>query len=280
MGTRAALLTGPISFVLLAGCVSSSSLPAERSPAEQPSGDAATLMRVADRMHAEGANDTALSVYRQAANADASRPEPLIGQGQSLQALGNYGAAAEAYSAALRLAPENGRALRGLAIALIHNGQPQLALGPIDKLKAKAPGDARNYALAGVAYDLAGDHAAAQAQYRAGLSKAPADAGQATNLALSLALSNNFAAAVALLKPLVERPDATARLRQNLALIYGLAGDRDNAARVARFDLDDAAVRSNLGYYQQLRDMAPDARTRALLIGAPHAPASGSLAAS
>jgi Flp pilus assembly protein TadD len=52
---------------------------------------------------------------------------------------------------------------------------------------------------------------------------------------------------------LAREPGATTRHRQNLALAYGLAGDPERAAQVARRDLDEATVRQNLKMYATLR---------------------------
>ena len=60
-------------------------------------------------------------------------------------------------------------------------------------------------------------------------------------------------------------PAASAQDRQSLALIYGLAGDAAEAARIGRIDLDQASVEHNLAYYQILRELPPDALSRAIL---------------
>ena len=60
-------------------------------------------------------------------------------------------------------------------------------------------------------------------------------------------------------------PRGSAQERQTLALIYGLRGNVVEAARVSRIDLDDASVEHNLAYYATLRELSPEARTRALL---------------
>jgi Flp pilus assembly protein TadD len=257
------------------GACATSSETVERAPAQLDAADAPSRLRVADRMRAEGAYESALNVYRQAAVALPNQSAPRIGEGDVLTALGDYGQATEAYNAALRLEPKSAAALRGLAVALMRNGQPRLAHEPIGRLQQIAATDPRTYSLAGVAWDLEGDHAAAQAQYRLGLAQVPTDPGLSINLALSLALSGDFTRAEALLEAPVQRPEATMALRQNLALVYGLAGDRANATKIGRLDLNAAAVDNNLDYYETLRSMAPDVRARALLI-AP-APGSGSV---
>src|SRR6266567_9352114 len=95
----------------LTGACASIADDARRAPSD--AAEAATLIRVADRMRAEGAIEPALSIYRKAGAAAPSLPEPQVGEGEALLALGSYGQAAEAFSAALRQAPRNPTALRG-----------------------------------------------------------------------------------------------------------------------------------------------------------------------
>jgi Flp pilus assembly protein TadD len=80
-----------------------------------------------------------------------------------------------------------------------------------------------------------------------------------------MALSGNFNGAIAVLRPAAAGPNATPRTRQNLALALGLAGRTEEAEEIARMDLDEQSVRSNLAYYAVLRGMSPKERTEALL---------------
>jgi len=89
------------------------------------------------------------------------------------------------------------------------------------------------------------------------------------NLALSLALSGEYPDAVAVLQPLAMAATSSPQERQTLALIYGLRGNLAEAARLGRIDLDDSAVQRNLAYYQTLRELSPEARSRAILSGSP-----------
>jgi hypothetical protein len=60
-------------------------------------------------------------------------------------------------------------------------------------------------------------------------------------------------------------PEADSKQRQNLALVFGLAGELDQAAAIARIDLGEDAVRSNLAYYETLKAMPPVLRVRAIM---------------
>ena len=68
-----------------------------------------------------------------------------------------------------------------------------------------------------------------------------------------------------MLQPIAMAPAASAQERQTLALIYGLEGSAAEAARLGRIDLDEASVEHNLAYYKTLRELSPEARSRAIL---------------
>jgi Flp pilus assembly protein TadD len=216
------------------------------------------ILRVAQATERGGDIRSAIGLYRRAHSMDPQRYEPVIGLADALARVGAADEAAEAYRVALSLRPRDVTALRGLGNQLLALGQPAQAILQFESALDQGA-DGRLYNSLGVAHDVQGDHAAAQAFYRAGLDVDPVSAPLRGNLALSLILSSRYDEAVEILKPMALGTAATPRLRQNLALAYGLAGDMDNAARIARVDLDEAAVRHNLGYYATLRAL-PDRR--------------------
>jgi Flp pilus assembly protein TadD len=152
-----------------------------------------------------------------------------------------------------------------LVKAFLKTGKPELALAPLSKALEESPDDPKLLLLLGVTRDLAGQHWEAQAFYRNGLARAPGDPALTLDLALSLALSGDYPNAAAVLQPVAIAPTASPQERQTLALIYGLRGNVVEAARLSRIDLDDDAVARNLSYYETLRELAPEARSRAIL---------------
>ncbi|MCH8038427.1 MAG: hypothetical protein IIC53_15070, partial [Proteobacteria bacterium] len=78
-------------------------------------------------------------------------------------------------------------------------------------------------------------------------------------------LTGDFDEATRILREIAADPLATVRNRQNLALVYGLAGQPAKAAKIARMDLDEAAVRNNLAYYETLRALSGHAKATAVL---------------
>lgn len=231
-----------------------------------------SLMRIATAARNAGDLASALGVYRRAAQVDPLQPAPLAAAGDLLLQMGSVNEAIVSYNNALLRDPQYLPALLGLAKADLKTGKPELAMEPISKAYALSPGDPKVLLLLGVTKDLAGEHLEAQTWYRTGLGVAPGDPALATDLSLSLALSGDYSNAIAVLQPVALAPSASAPERQTLALIYGLRGNVAEAERISRIDLDEAAIAHNLAYYATLRELSPEARTRALLSAGGAAP--------
>src|SRR5205823_789319 len=151
-----------------------------------------------------------------------------------------------------------------LAQGYLKPGRPALAGAQLEVAFQDTPDDPKQMQLLGVADDFIGQHREAQAHYRRGLELKPGDPALALDLALSLALTENYEEAIATLVPIAKAPTSGPRERQTLALIYGLKGDRAQAAQLGRRDLNAASVDHNLAYYDTLRRLAPEARSRAI----------------
>ena len=224
-----------------------------------------SLMRIGTAARGGGDLVNALGVYRRAAEVDPLNPAPLVAAGDVLLEMGSVNEAIVNYNNALFRDQQYQPALVGLAKAYLKTGKPALALDPLGKAYALTPDDPKVLLLFGVAKDVSGEHSEAQAWYRRGLAAAPSDPALTADLALSLTLSGDYAAAIATLQPLALAPGGSPQERQTLALIFGLKGNLAEAARLNRIDLDDASVEHNLAYYATLRELSPEARSRALL---------------
>ncbi len=235
---------------LVSGCATSSGGDPTKTGAAPIRG--AALMNVAERTSQSGDDATAVSLFREAHNQNPRDPAPLIGMGAALSRLGAYEQAAEAYRQAIDLPGSEAEARRGLGNALVALDRPALA---IEQLLASIglKKDARTYNGLGVAYDMQGEHAHAQAMYRAGLALKPGNLALENNLGLSLAASHDYREAIDVLSKAAGSTEAGPRERNNLALAYGLVGDMTSAARIARRDMDAAAVEKNLAMYAALR---------------------------
>ncbi len=222
------------------------------------------LMHIGATARGAGDLDTAVSLYRRAAELNLAAAAPFTAAGDTLVEMGQINEAIVAYKAALAREPRDPAALRGLARAYLRTGKPELALEPLGVAREQAPADPKLLQLIGVTDDFAGRHAAAQASYRRGLEFLPGNRGLSVNLALSLALSGQYGEAVAVLSPIALGPGGTPGERQTLALIYALQGDNRAAERIARLDLDPQSATRQLAYFDTLRALSPEARGRAI----------------
>lgn len=266
-GAAASVLLG-VGIFALAGCEDFRSLDFDlfdvggRGGAGPVSYD--TLMRVAAATHAGGDLASSVTIYRRAAVLEPHAAAPFVALGNTLVEMGEMNEAILAYKSALERVENEPEALRGLAKAYLKTGRPELAGAPLAAAYQATPNDPKLLLLIGVADDFVGQHKEAQARYRRGLELLPRDPALTLDLALSLALAGNYTEAVGVLRPTAIAPTGTPRQRQTLALIYGLAGDRALAEKMARRDLEPNAVQHNLAYYERLRNLSPEARRHAL----------------
>jgi len=130
-------------------------------------------------------------------------------------------------------------------IALARN-QPGVARDWFGKALASQPENATAANGLAVAHDLDGDHDRAQSIYRDALAKHPAHVDLRSNLALSLAFRGRTDEATVLLRELGVARRHDANLRQNLALVYMMSARPDEARQLARHDLPDESVETNI----------------------------------
>lgn len=223
------------------------------------------LMRIGQAAMNGHDYSNAVALFRRAAAIAPHQAVPYVAAGDALRYMGNANEAIVAYRAALQRQAGYSLALEGLAKAYLMTGKPELAQGPLVTAATAERSSPKILLLQGVTADYSGQHAQAQAFYRAGLKLKPKDPALSLDLALSLALSGQYDEAISILYPIAYGPIASPRDRQTLALIYGLKGDMVAAERLARMDLDPAAVQHNLAYYQTLRRLSPEARAQAVL---------------
>ena len=231
--------------------------------------DSESLMRVAANARNAGDPRAAIPIYQRAAKLSPESPAPLIALGQTLNELAAYDEAADAWTDALFLAPSNVTALTGYGVTLTGLNQPHLARAKYENALAVLADPegvvAANFDVRvlrnglGVVYDMIGEAGLAQASYRAGLAVDPNDLNLSNNLGLSLALSGQYSEAIAVLQRAADHPRAGAKHRLNLALAFGLAGQTEDAARIARLDLEEQLVLQNLSYYHVIRGLADHA---------------------
>ncbi|HET7708696.1 MAG TPA: SPOR domain-containing protein [Sphingomicrobium sp.] len=199
--------------------------------------------------------------------------QALIGAGKAALALGDTQSAAGFYGRAEEAWPSSPMPQIGKGAALAQEGDGAAALPYFVRAQQLGAGVVSFGLDRGLAFDLLGRHAEAQADYRAVLSGADGDEAR-RRLALSLAISGNRTEAISLLGPLMARGDAAAaRVR---ALVLALTGDADGARRSIEAAMPGASL-PMAPFLQRLPGLRSDQKAAAVHLGI--FPGSGSTAA-
>jgi tetratricopeptide (TPR) repeat protein len=178
----------------------------------------------------------ALIAFTRAARA-APSPATQLRRGAVLQSLGRPADAAEAFRAALALAPDNVDAALKLGLCLRQAGDLAGAGAALERAVALDPARAPSWFALGLARQDGRDFAGAVAAYRRALALRPELAEAAVNLGIALQQSGDLAAAkAAYAEALRLRGDSFGRIAQALA-----------AAPTGEVWLDLGALRRSLG---------------------------------
>ncbi len=227
-----------------------------------PKGDNYEMsVKEADEARRAGNLDAAIPLYGRALQANPQGVEAKLGLGQSYLSIGASEEAAAQFRDVLAKRESNMVARRGLAAAMIGMGQPTLAEEQLALVLQADSSDYRALNVLGVALDMQGRHAEAQANYRKAIQLAPDYLPTRSNFGLSLAITGPPQEAVAQLAPIATARGSDARIRQNLAFAYAMAGDFENSLQISRRDLDEHNAQRQLYYYMQLKAMPLEQRS-------------------
>jgi Flp pilus assembly protein TadD len=168
----------------------------------------------------------ALARYVRALASDPKDFQALIGAGRAALELGDTQAAAGFFARADEVNPRSPMPQEGMGAVQVANGQPQAAMPYFARAQQLGATQAMLGCDRGLAYDLLGQQARAQTDYRAALGGLDSDEAR-RRLALSLAISGDRANALAALAPLAAKGDSTTnRVR---AFVLALTGDPNGA---------------------------------------------------
>ena len=171
----------------------------------------------------------ALARYVRSLASDPKDFTALIGAGKAALELGDAQAAAGFFARADDINPRSPLPQAGMGAVSVANGEPQAALPYFTRAQQLGAPVAMFGADRGLAYDLLGRQAQAQADYRAALAGPDSDEAR-RRLALSLAISGDKAGALQIISPLMAKGDAAAARAR--AFVCALTGD-SNGAMVA-----------------------------------------------
>jgi Flp pilus assembly protein TadD len=252
----AACAVSSICVILLALSSCGPDRPARYDPPAIPPLNGQLTLSVADAALAGNAPDLALHVTQAVLAKDPINADALSRQGDAYFALGQIDQAQGSYRRALALRPSLVAAELGLGrIELTRD--PAAAATLFGQVIAVDP---RNFAALndlGIARDLEGRHAEAQAVYRQAMAIMPADVAAQVNLGLSLALSGNSAEAIDILRPLAIRPDATPRVRHDYAVALAIGGNIADAEQILRADMSADQAAEAIRGYRELSNVTP-----------------------
>ncbi len=223
-----------------------------------------TMLRIGDAARDAGDISAAIPIYRRAHMLAPLELDPLLRLADTLSHVGAHREAGNAWKRALTLEPRSFDARLGYGETLAALDQPSLALEQF-RLAAELGDGGDLYNGMGVAHDLLGDAAAAQAAYRKGLD-GERSLKLLNNLGLSLALSGEYDEAIPVLEEANGFPGAGARHRTNLALAYALSGQTDRARAIMAMDTDAVTAQRVQAFYTMLASL-PDHESRVAAVG-------------
>ena len=200
-----------------------------------------SLVRMGDSMRDGGDLNGAAQFYGAAVARNATNTAALVKLGDTELALGDTARAEGTFRAAVAASPGSREASIGLGVTLLARGDAAGAL-PVLEPAARASRDPRVLRNYGVALDLLGRQAEAQAAYRRGLASSPADPDLHANLALSLAISGDLAGAQNEVGTAVNMPNAPERVRINQVMLLAMAGRTVDAQAAGRHLADPSGA--------------------------------------
>jgi tetratricopeptide (TPR) repeat protein len=189
--------------------------------------------------------------------------DALIGAGRSALELGDPQAAAGFFARADEVNPQSPLPQSGMGAVSVANGEPQAALPYFARAQQLGATPAMLGCNRGLAYDLLGKQAQAQADYRAALTGADGDEAR-RRLALSLAISGDKAGALAALSPLMATGDPSAARAR--AFVLALTGDANGAMAAIEAAMPGSWARVS-PFFKRLPTLAAAQKAAAVNLG-------------
>ena len=211
-------------------------------------------------------NETAAAALARYVRAIAQDPkdfQSLVGAGRAALELGDTQAAAGFFARADEVDPKSPLPQEGMGAVQTANGDAKAAMPYFTRAQQLGATQAMLGCDRGLAYDLLGQQANAQADYRAALSGADGEEAR-RRLALSLAISGDKAGALAALTPLSASGDSVAaRVR---AFVLALTGDPNAAASAINAAMPGSSA-SVAPFLKRLPSLPAGAKAAAVNLG-------------
>jgi Flp pilus assembly protein TadD len=206
---------------------------------------------------------SALGRYVRALTSDAKDFQSLIGAGRAALELGDTQAAAGFFARADEVNPRSPLPQLGMGAVSVANGDAAAAMPYFARAQQLGATAAMLGTDRGLAYDMLGQQALAQADYRAALNGPDPDEAR-RRMALSLAIAGDKNSALTAIAPLSARGDPSSpRVR---AFVLALTGDTAAAMRAI-----DSAIPGSWAsvapFLQRLPSLAPGQKAAAVNLG-------------
>lgn len=189
--------------------------------------------------------------------------DALIGAGRAALDMGDVQSAAGFFGRAQDIRPNDWRALVGVGGAMVQMGDARGAIQRFDQAQ-RSGAPLSSFAIdRGMARDLLGDPAGAQADYRAALGGGDDDEAR-RRLALSLAISRKKKDAIETIQPLLNRRDPGAQ--RSRAFVLALVGDRRGAAEAIEAVMPGTSAQFEK-FFRYLPNLTPAEKAAAVHLG-------------
>jgi tetratricopeptide (TPR) repeat protein len=212
--------------------------------------------------YAEAPSD-ALARNVRVLTSDPKNFDALVAAGRAALQTGDPQAAAGFFARAEAVNPNSYLPQAGMGASLVATGDASQALAYFTKAQRLGANLASIGADRGLAYDLLGNQAAAQSDYRAALYGADRDDAR-RRLALSLAISGQKDSALTTLQPLLQQRDPAAQRAR--AFILALNGDMTAADAALDFMMPGASARMD-PFFRRLPQLASAQKAAAVHLG-------------
>lgn len=238
--------------LLLAGCASSTPVPAEDA--------GVSIAAVRDRAALAwqyGNYSDAVAANRELLRREPGNRDALAGLGDAWLALGNTGRALGVFDELLKTEPEAVDAREGRSLALLGMGRHEEALQDFSAVESREPGRWRTQNGLGLLADMRADYTAAGEFYRRGISANPGEASIWNNYGWSRVMARDYVEAERVLTQALARKPGSPRINANLAVAIAWQGDYQRALMAARRTADEHVAYNDVGYIAMLRGDLP-----------------------
>lgn len=195
---------------------------------------------------------------------DPRNVDALIEAGEAASAMGDPEAALGFFRRADQISGGNAKIKGGMASAMVLEGNPVAALPLFDAAIGAGAAPESIAADRGLAYDLVGDTARAQAQYALAM-KGGADDDLLLRMAVSQAIAGNAKASEETLMPMLRKQDKPAwRTR---AFTLAILGDTKEAVKISNTILPSELAESVAPYLRYMPRLTPSQQAAAVILG-------------